>query len=75
MNRTEGERRRAIHHLERLRTMVDQVLRDLETTRLIPGPDVAQAVAFTGVDVARCLSMLHAFDLAARGPIDESGDP
>ena len=66
MNRTEGEKLRAIHHLRRLRTIVDQVIGDLEKGAPIPGPDVMQAVAHTGVDVARSLSALAAFDMAER---------
>jgi len=66
MTRVEGEKLRAVHHLRRLRTIVDQVLSDLERGAPIPGPDVAQAVAHTRVDVARSLSSLAAYDLASR---------
>jgi hypothetical protein len=65
-NRVDGERLRAVHHLQRLRTIVGQILTDLEGDAPIPGPDIAQAVAFAGVEVARSLSALAAFDLAAR---------
>lgn len=66
MTRTQGERLRVLHTLQRLRTIVDQVIADLERGAPTPGPDVAQAVAHTGVDVARLLSRLDAFDLAER---------
>lgn len=61
MTRLEGERVRVIQHLKRLRTIVDSVLADLERNAPIPGPDVAQAVAHTGIDVARSLSALQAY--------------
>lgn len=66
MTRVAGERLRAIHHLRRLHTIVSQVLEDIERGSPIPGPDTVQAVAHTGVDVARSLSALAAFDLVAR---------
>lgn len=66
MTRVEGERTRALHALGRLRTIVDRVIYDLSNGAPIPGPDVAQAVAHTGVDVARSLSALAAFDMAER---------
>lgn len=66
MTRVEGERLRALQHLKRLHVIVGQVIVDLERRAPIPGPDVAQAVAHTGVDCARALSALAAFDLAER---------
>ena len=66
MKRSEGEKIRAIHGLERLRCIVDQVISDLQKGAPLPGPDVQQAIAHTGVDIARTLAALAAYDMAER---------
>lgn len=69
MTRLEGEKQRCVLALQRLREFVDQALLDLEVRGLTPGPDVAQAIAHTAIDVARSLAAIGAYILVGeRGP-------
>lgn len=78
MTRADGERERVLHTLNRLRVMVNRAIVDLSDPKIpTPGPDVAQAIAHTAVDVARSLAALNAFELAERDltrALTESGE-
>lgn len=60
VTRSDGERIRIAHALVRLRTILDQLESTLDVDTP-PGPDVGQAVAHAGVDIACQLARLEAY--------------
>jgi hypothetical protein len=58
--RSSGERIRIAHAIARLRIILDQVEQTLDVDAP-PGPDVGQAVAHTGVDLACSIARLEAY--------------
>lgn len=59
-DRSVGERIRIKQAISRLRTILDQVERTLDVDAP-PGPDVGQAVAHTGIDIACAIARLEAY--------------
>jgi hypothetical protein len=59
-DRSAGERVRIGHAIQRLRTILDQVERTLDVDAP-PGPDVGQAVAHSGADLACSIARLEAY--------------
>lgn len=73
MKRSDGERERIRHHIDRLRATLSAVERAIEGSE-IPGPDVAQAVAHSGMDLACSLAKLEAY-MRAEGDHEQRRTP
>lgn len=58
--RAEGERIRIRHAIQRMRAILDSVETTIEVA-VPPGPDVAQAIAHSGVDLACSIARLEAY--------------
>lgn len=64
--RAEGERIRIAHAIARMRAILTSIERTLDVDAP-PGPDVGQAIAHSGVDLACSIARLEAYMWAEKG--------
>jgi hypothetical protein len=66
--RAEGERIRIAHSIERIRSILSSIEATLDIDAP-PGPDVGQAIAHSGVDLACSIARLEAY-MRSEGDVD-----
>ena len=66
MKRSEAERVRIAHAIKRMRATLDAVEMTLDVDAP-PGPDVQQAIAHSGLDLACSIARLEAYMRAEQG--------